>query len=180
MLRREEQTAFPWGSAEMKHLQNSINYQKRMICFQKHLMLLFCVCRKLLSFWRRRAAASKVCLQLLLAACASPCCREPLKGFQVAQGSIFPFQLLHPANWRKWQLVPTSSSGIYCSKEKKASKSRLAELQPNYSYSSAGFPKKTGKRGSKAAFVPLCPNNCSVLYKVVKESLPAFNWKIWP
>jgi len=37
-------------------------------------------------------------------------------------------------------LAPTLSSGIYCFKKKEASKSHLTELQPNYSYPSAGIP----------------------------------------
>lgn len=65
--------------------------------------------------------------------------------------------------------MPTSNSGIYCSKEKKASKSRLADLQPNYSYPNAGIPKKTGKQGSKAAFVPLCLDSCSIVYEAAKN-----------
>lgn len=104
MLGREELTAFPWG-AKMKHLQNAINYQKCIICFQKQLMLLFCIWRKLVSFWQLRVAVSKVCWWLLLAACASLCCREPperVSSSAVQHFSHFSFCILQIGESDNW------------------------------------------------------------------------------
>lgn len=121
----------------MKHLQNVINYRKRMICFQKTARVAIFHVQETFILLTTNLCANN----FFLPENASPCHREPLKGFQVVQCSIFPkFQLLHSAKWRQCLLVPTLNSSIQCFRQKQVSKSHLTKLQPNYSYSSTGIP----------------------------------------
>lgn len=150
-----------------------------MICFQNRLMLLFCMCRELLSFWQLRVAASKVSSQLLLAACASLCCRELRKGlkWRSAAFSHFSFCILPIGESDNW--CPHRALAFTAPRKRKLQNPAWLSYSLIIAIQAQVFQKhrETGKlREPLSHFAQRVAALCT---RMPKKTLPAFNCKNW-